>query len=126
MTSVLLVALALVAAGAPLDPRDIVWLRKPTGDEVARHVPTESRGLIGRVALDCAVTASGLLSDCRITSDDSVGKGLSEIAIKLAPYFRAALLSKSGAPVAGRRIIIPFRFDLPSDEPPPALQAAPQ
>lgn len=124
MTPVLLIALA-IAAAAPLDPRDVVWLRKPTGDEVARHIPTESRGLIGRATLDCAVTPLGMLSDCRITSDDSPGQGLSAFAIKVAPYFRAAPETRSGLPVAGRRVAIPLRFDTPSDEP-PSPQAAPQ
>ena len=114
MTPVLLIALALAAA-APLDPRDVVWTRRPTGEEV-RHVPSEIRGVVGRATLDCAVTTSGLLSDCRVTSDDSSGQGLSPVAIKLAPYFRAAPLSKSGVPVAGRRVAIPPRFDPPSDE----------
>ena len=117
MTPVLLIAAALGAA-APLDPRDVAWTRKPTGEELALHIPTEARGLIGRAILDCVVTAAGRLSDCRVTSDDTSGQGLSAVVIKLAPYFRAAPLSKSGVPVAGRRVAIPVRFNQPSDEPP--------
>lgn len=125
MTPVLLIAAALAVA-APLDPRDVAWMRKPTGEELALHIPTNDRGLIGRAILDCEVTAAGMLSDCRVTSDDTRGQGLSAVVIKLAPYFRAAPLSKSGVPVAGRRITIPFRFDPPTDAPSPAPEALPQ
>jgi hypothetical protein len=115
MTPGLLIAITIAAAH--LDPGDVVWLRKPTGEEISRHIPTDVRDLTGRVILDCAVTTSGQLSDCRVTGDDSADQTLSGIAIKFAPYYRAALHAKSGVPVAGRRVTIPYRFDPPSDEP---------
>ncbi len=116
--TIVLFAAALVA------PTEVVWLKKPTGDQLP-STPTDSTAFwSGRVELDCRILASGLLDDCKVVVEEPGDHGRGAWAIKVATLFQAAPLSKSGVPVAGRRITIPIRFDPPSDE--PQAEPAPQ
>lgn len=61
MTPGLLIA---IIAAAHLDPGDVVWLRKPTGNRFRDTSLRTSVISLDWVILHCAVTTSGQLSDC--------------------------------------------------------------
>lgn len=96
-----------------LDPRDVQWLeiRSPSsacGDYYP--CPSDTRQVGGRVELDCAVTATGRLVDCRVQSEQPADSGLGVLALKIAGKSLLKPVTKSGKPVGGRRLRWPIVF----------------
>jgi hypothetical protein len=109
MIFVALSALVLCQNPVPLPPNDVVWLRKPTSAEIDEVVPNTRYAWNVSFVIQCTITPTGELTDCSVSSRlDNVPAP--EWSVKLARYFKAAPISRSGLPTADRVIRIPMTF----------------
>jgi TonB family protein len=99
------------AAARIVDP---VWLLRPNPEEVAALYPSlaaeENRG--GEAVIDCAVTAFGRLSACKVVAQRPAHYGFGAATLRLASRFRMRSTTRSHQPVAGRRVRVPVRWRL--------------
>lgn len=99
----------------PAEVRNPFWLRKPSGEEFARLFPRLAlqRDTEGRATIRCVVSASGMLQDCAVVSEDPAGMGFGDAAMRMAPLFKMSPHTRDGTPVEGVPIVIPISFRLP-------------
>ena len=105
-------ALSLLIAcqrGDLLPPDDVVWLRKPTGGEIAEIVPNTRFAYQGTFVIQCVIAPTGDLTACTAYSREE-GTSAPTWAVELAAHFKAAPVSRSGLSTAGRTIRIPMAF----------------
>jgi protein TonB len=88
------------------------WIRKPTGEDIARVYPPRAQGagIQGRIVMKCAVTAEGRLADCMIVEETPLGEHFGEAGLKLSRLFRMRPMTKDGLPISGGSISIPIHF----------------
>lgn len=87
--------------------------------------------LEGRSTIQCKVSRTGALGDCKVVAEAPAGVGFGRAALLIAPHFKMKPMSLDGAPVEGGEVTVPIRWLLPgrSDEPaggppPPAPRSA--
>jgi protein TonB len=88
------------------------WIRKPTGEDIARVYPprAQSAGIRGRIVMKCGVTAEGRLADCAIVEETPPGEHFGEAGLKLSRLFLMRPMTKDGLPISGGSISIPIHF----------------
>ena len=99
------------AAQAPQQLTRPDWVRRPTGDDVARVYPmgAQLRDLNGKAEMTCQVAADGRLHDCKVVSEAPAGFGFGEATLRLARYFQIRPGSTPGA-LEGAQVNIPVQF----------------
>jgi TonB family protein len=101
------------------------WVALPTVEDFNAAFPAaagKAGVLKARVVLDCSVAPGGLLTDCKITSEDPPGYGFGAGAAALSGKFRTSIWTAEGLPIIGGQLSIPIRYDL-QDASPPAASA---
>lgn len=93
---------------------DVIWIARPGARVAASLAPQAAAraGVSGSATLFCRLTATGYLIDCS-AEESRHGYGFGGAALELASFMRAKPLGKSGTPVEGRVVSIPFAFVAP-------------
>ena len=88
------------------------WAKKPTPEQFAGFYPRAAgeAGLGGRAVVYCVVSVEGALTGCGILSEDPVGYGFGDAALKIATLFQMRPMRIDGRPVGGGRIAVPIVF----------------
>jgi protein TonB len=88
------------------------WLRKPTGDDIARYYPERAQRLSmsGRAVIGCMVAPDGRLVDCKVLSESPLQWGFGEAAIRMSSQFRMRPKTIDGQPVDSGQVRIPILF----------------
>lgn len=122
----LVLAAALAMSGAPAmaqgegpaasDPANsgLVWLRRPTGAEFARHYPDRAGrlGRSGEAVIRCMTTSQGTLVGCVVLAESPAGAGFGRAALQLARYFQVGPAPGKVGDVGGQSVSIPIRFNM--------------
>lgn len=99
------------APGEPPPPLKPGWVAAPTAEDLKFSAKARAAGLRKGIAtVDCAITETGRLDDCRAVKEDPASGGFGEAALLLTPRFRMNPWSEDGRPVEGRRIRLPIGF----------------
>lgn len=95
-------------------------LRRPTKDEQTFPQAALRAGVDGEVRVQCRMALTYRLEDCKILSENPVGYGYGEAALRTAGYYRIIPPSVGGRPYTDAQIIIPFTWDVlePASAPP--------
>jgi TonB family protein len=98
--------------------RQLIWLQRPTGADLAALFPTNAaqRGVGGQVVLDCGVLPTGRL-DCRVASESPPSSGFGRAALAAAKKFQAAAKAVDGRDAIGKRTRLPIKFQSLPPEP---------
>ena len=109
-------------APAPEPPRPTViqnpdWLRKPSGEDVARFYPERAlrMNVEGRATLSCTVNAAGSLEGCTLVSEIPDDQEFGGAALRMTRLFKMRPMTRDGVPVSGGTVKIPLRFQLPKE-----------
>ena len=91
------------------------WLRRPTGEQLARAVPAAAirANLDGEMLLECDVTLEGRMSNCWVVSESPPGLGYGEAGLSLMRYMRATRPMRNGEPLSGAFVRIPITMRMP-------------
>lgn len=118
--------IAILLQAAPATPRPSIitnpdWVRRPTGEDLARFYPKAAAnlGLGGSATISCAVTELGALDECSVAAEQPTGAGFGEAAIALSSTFKMRPQTRDGVPVRGGTVRIPIRFMMPGPMYPP-------
>ena len=108
MIAAILQLLLLQSAG-PLPPDDVVWERRPTSAEIDAVIPNTRYAWNVSFVIHCTIAPTGDLAACFVPEGPD-GVPAPTGAVKLARYFKAGPVSRSGLSTAGRPIRIPMKF----------------
>jgi protein TonB len=103
--------------GLTVTPRLIekpTWLRKPTGDDLARNYPDNAarRYISGQAMIQCAVTAAGTLTDCKVLQEKPLNMGFGAASLRLAPNFLMSPKTPTGTSIEGAVVTIPIHWQI--------------
>lgn len=104
---------------------EATWLTTLSPQGAALLFPKAARDaglLTGLGVVDCAATATGEFTDCRVSREDPVEKGFGAAGLEAVKYMRMNPWTKGGDPVEGRRVLLPIRLQL--EDPKEAAAAA--
>jgi protein TonB len=96
----------------PLSGRTYVvslqWVKAPGPADLVALYPEQAKaaGVSGRSVVDCELAADGSLAGCLLRTETPVGYGFGDAALQAVRAFQAAPTSRSGASVAGNRIML--------------------
>ncbi|MBS0294727.1 MAG: TonB family protein [Proteobacteria bacterium] len=99
------------------------WIGLPNVDDLDRHYPDLAKTLEidGRVVLDCVVTVTGTLTDCRVTAETPPDIGFGAATLSLASRFKMRSQTPDGLSVGGAHVWLPVRWTLAGGEETPWL-----
>jgi len=105
---------AAAETARPAELRD--WLANPSGDQASRYYPDAAQRMEinGVVQLDCRVTRSKTLEDCRVVSETPAGYRFGEQAIKLTQFMRMKAPSRKEARAGLVRRGLTINFQVPN------------
>lgn len=104
------------------------WITALSPESVALVFPkaATARGLSqGRGIIDCLVTATGALTDCKPVSEEPADLGFGQAALAAADYMTMNPWSVDGDPLDGLRVTLPIRLQLVDETPKDAATPAP-
>jgi len=119
------VAVATLALGASLAVAAVtfaqpIWAEQPGPEDFAKFYPPTTDGPAkGLARIECKVAPDGVLSDCRVLSEDPTGAGFGPYAQSIAMKFRA---TPEAAKKMNGAVVLPIRFG-PAEEAPPSRAA---
>ena len=92
-----------------------VWIRLPTGNDLARLYPPVARDndRQGQARVACYVKAEGYLERCQVIDESPSGAGFGEATIRAATLFRMKDRKPNGSSVEGGIVIVPIRWTRP-------------
>ncbi|MBR7617873.1 TonB family protein [Phenylobacterium sp. 20VBR1] len=110
---------AAAVAGAPTLITQPLWKTTPNLIDFIRAYPEKPRlaRIGGRAVVQCGVKADGGLEACAVVSEEPIGLGFGEAALKLAGGMVLHPQTRAGVDVAGGVIQIPIRFAAPPAPP---------
>lgn len=91
------------------------WVALPTPAQFQGVFPdaaSKAGVLKAKAVMDCTVTATGGLADCKLVSEDPAGYGLGQAILPLARAFRLKIWTADGQPVVGGVVRAPIRYDM--------------
>ena len=109
----------MLAQAEPLSPdadalvTQPVWLKLPTGADMARYRPDGARAS-GRAVIECKVSARGLLEFCHVL-EETAGEQYGRAALRVAGRFRMGPQDRTGQPTAGRPVRLPLAWTVMPD-----------
>lgn len=87
-----------------IDPQAMVALYPPAAAD---------KGVVTGIGVaDCAVTAHGAMTDCRVGREDPAGLDFGKAALLVAGVMEMSAWTDDGSPVEGARVRLPIRFKL--------------
>ena len=88
------------------------WLRQPLESGVELYPPEAAKAgvLSGRGSVDCAVSAQGMLTDCKVIGEAPAGLGFGAAAVIMAQAMQVNLWTRDGEPAVGARVKMPLTF----------------
>lgn len=129
-----LISLVLAAAAPAAGPviENPVWAHVPTQIDMDLSYPARTQEKSGYAAMDCAVTDTGHLRNCRVTSETypAEGNGFGAALYSLLPKYQLDLSPTGSRPAYGQRVRITAFWVEPSSArlaaSPPAMPVAPR
>lgn len=105
--------------GRLTEPRWTTTLSPAGADQLFPRAARAEKIWKGAGTVSCAASADGSLVDCRLVSETPPGKGFGEAALDAAKLMQMNLWTKRGDAIEGRRLTLPFRFEVPAPPEPP-------
>lgn len=102
------------------DAPSMLWVRRPTGEEIARYYPVRAlqAGASGSALIHCKVTAEGLLGGCVVLGEAPPDMGFGKAVLDLSRFFKVKPDPKETRPIEGAVLNIPIRFSINGAESP--------
>lgn len=88
-----------------------IWTRRPDAMDLERLYPRGVHGITANVLAECLIDDEGKFTTCTIGRETPASLGFGDATMKLSKLFRMKLIDADGAPVAGRKLQLPVRWD---------------